>query len=1768
MAKTSSAMDAHKCFPGGPVKIEPGTCHLGLNDVLSVEWKNADVPAGGEGVTARMTEVDDVECLEIKTPVTDGWVRLCCDIDRVSTQSLLAVRMLVRVTGDGPAEKCTLRSSLSRTKTSIGRRTGIAESAVNINAASGNWQEVWGVFLCGVEQEGWRIDLMVNLPEESVITFAAIDTYWFDADISQSLATVLKEEPVVSILPFKYHELKPKKLAGRTQSPAIFTSHSSISGLDVQGWLLTEADGEMVRLSANGKSVMVPVDKTVPIAEGVSVKCGFEASLTHLLGGSDSSLVCSLAGTPEYGFSEVALPAALRRLQTDEDEGDEVAEEIDAPVVDTKLFFFPDYSITNPYQTLMYRSMPTAASQPGTIDDAISELERPDAPNRVVMHLHWLNPLLAGAKTPAQAESMRRAFCDKLAYFIHLGGIVLWTVHNTVSHDAKFYDTERKLGQNVADLASKIHVHSATLLEELSEYYDLSEDKLVIQPHPNYVSHYPNYVSREASRRRLGLDENAKVFLFLGQLRPYKGIERLVRDFAAVQKKEPNAHLLIVGSPVFPYSAGTLKRKYQGYKNVQVIEGHVSNETMQWYYNACDFVVMPYKKILTSGSLLCAMSFSRPVIAPVMGMIPDLLKEGKSGFSFKPEDPEGLTKAMMKAAATTPAKAEEMQKKAFSTVEPLTWKKMGTALTKAIAQSHCFSLVKIPFDDGDRDCILMGQKFPPKKPARTAVIILNYEHVDDVQRLIGTLNDSTTQDFDIYVVDNYSPSLSEFDVAASFPSVHVLRLPSNLGYAAGNNAAMRLIRGLPYEFIWILNPDMEVTPEALEQHVQAAEEHKNISLFGGIICRGDDKKRVASAGGYISFEDGMSTGQMYAGEQVSVLPKEPYTVDFVTGASVFLRKPVLDKIGYIPEDYFLYFEETHWLIEASRKGEPCMVLPNVLLAHHKRSEEGGLPAKYYFYYYLRNSLVFASRIGGEHPNITTSRLQSGFISAWLGKIEQRAPAKLALYTKLAEQALADGREDRTGRIDLIDLELSTEALPEMRDGDLVACTARIDDEAQISGVVHLSRPVPYSCVISIVSAEKIIAQVTCKKAGNEQAEQFFSHKLPLPFRDGKPRTYDFYVNRSLEADARIVKRLPRPAPEYKGRIDGLRQYCCAGWVWNKNDPEEKVMVELLHNGEVIGRGIADIFRQDLLKNSIGDGCAAFNIRLPKKFSSGQKYRIQMRIAGETEMLFERDVIDGEIQGGATLMPPKDALESLFYKRHFWLAKHDLEELPVGRYMKMVQDRLIAKHEGQAQDAKVSVIMPAFNREETIVSAIESVRGQTYENWELLVVDDGSSDSTVKTVQALMDETGDERIKLIVMPRNVGVSAARNAGLKQAEGEMIAYLDSDNIWYPEFLSVMAGELLNSVDKAPAAYCGQRIVQVYGFEDEKHEELIAIRTGEFHLPLMENRNFIDLNCYVHRRSMFEKHGGFNETMRRLVDWEMILRYARVSPPLYVPVLLSNYYFDRADNQITKLENYVDSFELLKQSADRDAASQDVAAVKELRPVDMALICPDFKDGDALRQRITELLASVRDETDLRVLVHADPAVSEELQDMTSDKVEFVVLEEDGSGKPVQAGAYISDAFSRRRAEADIVLVNETVFLTQGWLEAYNEAMAEAADGGIFISRFTVKGNDPNALTHQPFASRERDICIALSDRQRNVVDPSLNRKLGLVEVSGFTPFCTYFRRESAEHLVSLDASDLDQGKAYAQIITFVRDYLHQKVVYCSRVNAYQLPAIGEG
>jgi hypothetical protein len=225
---------------------------------------------------------------------------------------------------------------------------------------------------------------------------------------------------------------------------------------------------------------------------------------------------------------------------------------------------------------------------------------------------------------------------------------------------------------------------------------------------------------------------------------------------------------------------------------------------------------------------------------------------------------------------------------------------------------------------------------------------------------------------------------------------------------------------------------------------------------------------------------------------------------------------------------------------------------------------------------------------------------------------------------------------------------------------------------------------------------------------------------------------------------------------------------------------------------------------------------------------------------------------------------------------------------------------------------VSVIMPVYDRADRVASAIRSVLAQTHAHFELLIVDDGSTDGSIAVIKSFL---ADPRLRLIRADHG-GVSRARNLGLSAARGEIIAYLDSDNRWKPWFLDVMLRFMTQR--GSDAAYSAIEIRN-----DRNH--LVGYRGADFDWATCLQQNYVDLNAFCHRITLLHQLGGFDIALRRMVDWDLILRYSRVSNPDYAPFVGCEYFDGQNDRRRITIAEPVAFAKVVraKHQPDRDRA-----------------------------------------------------------------------------------------------------------------------------------------------------------------------------------------------------------------------------------------------------
>jgi glycosyltransferase involved in cell wall biosynthesis len=217
---------------------------------------------------------------------------------------------------------------------------------------------------------------------------------------------------------------------------------------------------------------------------------------------------------------------------------------------------------------------------------------------------------------------------------------VVFLCHNVLPHEASFADRSlARLGLRGGD---------AFLVQSREDQGRLAElmpgARVAVHPHPMYTQFAEEKPTREAARTRLGVE--GRVILFFGLVRGYKGVDNLLRAFGRIAQ-DLDATLLVVGEfyeDRKPYDA--LIASLGLGDRVRVVDRYVPDDEVAVYFCAADLVVLPYRSATQSGIVQTAFAFERPVVVTAVGGLPDVVRDGETGYVVPPDDPAALAAAM------------------------------------------------------------------------------------------------------------------------------------------------------------------------------------------------------------------------------------------------------------------------------------------------------------------------------------------------------------------------------------------------------------------------------------------------------------------------------------------------------------------------------------------------------------------------------------------------------------------------------------------------------------------------------------------------------------------------------------------------------------------------------------------------------------------------------------------------------------------------------------------------------------------------------------------------------------------------------------------------------------------------------------------------------------------------------------------------------------------------------------------------------------------
>jgi GT2 family glycosyltransferase len=275
-----------------------------------------------------------------------------------------------------------------------------------------------------------------------------------------------------------------------------------------------------------------------------------------------------------------------------------------------------------------------------------------------------------------------------------------------------------------------------------------------------------------------------------------------------------------------------------------------------------------------------------------------------------------------------------------------------------------------------------------------SVIILNWNAKEWLERCIGSVLAQETggREFEVWLVDNASTDGSAEFASERFPGIRIERIPQNLGFAAGNNAAIPRAAG---KNVLLLNPDTETHAGALGALLDFLEAHPKCGVVGPKLLNADGSLQY-SCRRYPSLEAGLfrntPLGKLFPQNKATrdylmkdVSHDEPMQVDWVSGAAMLVRREVFDQIGLLDEAFFMYVEDVDFCRRAHDAGWEVWYEPNAVITHAiaASSDKNPLPMIATFhkslYRYFRKH-----HIGKDYPKAIAPVVAAGLVARAFG----------------------------------------------------------------------------------------------------------------------------------------------------------------------------------------------------------------------------------------------------------------------------------------------------------------------------------------------------------------------------------------------------------------------------------------------------------------------------------------------------------------------------------------------------------------------------------------------------------------------------------------------------------------------------------------------------------------------------------------------------------------------------------------------------------------
>ena len=441
---------------------------------------------------------------------------------------------------------------------------------------------------------------------------------------------------------------------------------------------------------------------------------------------------------------------------------------------------------------------------------------------------------------------------------------------------------------------------------------------------------------------------------FAGSLLPSKGPHVLLEAAARLPARTVTLDIL---------GAGTSYHGDDSYKDTLAPllaqpfvrqHGAVPHATIPGHFAALDALVVPYVWIENAPFVIKeAFASGLPVVASALGGMAELVEDGVNGLLFEPGNADALASQLRRLQTETGL----IERLRAGVTPPMTIEQDADELRRLYS-----GLIS-----KRRDTVSVSSTAQDRRSAgaeTVTAIVLNYRTPEQTWLAVRSLQTSFAPPGSILVVDNGSSDGSAdalrrmFGEPAGGSSVSVVELKDNLGFPGGCNAGIERALHAGAEWVFLVNSDVVLAPDALSRLLAGARAHPSAGILGPLVMSREEPDLIASAGISYSVASGRMLS-MLTGKPALAAPTASFSADAVSGCAMLIRRAVLEKAGHFDADYFFFFEDVDFCLRARAAGFETRCVPDAR-AYHEGGRTIGPRSASRIYFATRNHLRLGS----------------------------------------------------------------------------------------------------------------------------------------------------------------------------------------------------------------------------------------------------------------------------------------------------------------------------------------------------------------------------------------------------------------------------------------------------------------------------------------------------------------------------------------------------------------------------------------------------------------------------------------------------------------------------------------------------------------------------------------------------------------------------------------------------------------------------------------